>query len=777
MIDELRYAIRRLRSDGWATLAAVLAAALGAGLNTSVFAVAYGVLLRPLPYAHADRLVVLDADARFVTVQQWRDGLSSLESVSAYSTDHLTLHGAGDPRVATVALVDDQFFRTLALPLSLELARATISEQLLQQSGRTAADLVGAPVTLGDASLTIAEVMPSAFAFPSEQIDVWMPARAAPGIVFDRSTDSRRFRLLGRLRPGASVAQVREEAARVRAQLDPDTRPRENAPVTVETLEEKVVGPIRPVLMAFTIAAAIVLLIACANVATILVGRTLGRQRELAVRRALGASPRQLVISILSEAIAITVAGALLGVGVALAAVRLMARWATGVVPRLGDIRIDWTVLVFAIVVTAVASMLSALPAFRAVRRATPALRATGAGTTRLDRRTRAALIVIQIAAAVVLLAGGGLLTRTIVSLLRVDLGVASQGAIVTTLMLTDTTSFSASERGPALQQILGRLRALPGVTAAGAGSTMPPQNASIELRVTFVGAEGRQVHSLSLGAATPGYLPAIGARLLAGRDFADGDEGRERPVAILSQAAARALMPNVDPVGRELPMGLVGRLRTRPRATVIGIVSDVRYRGLDATAGPAIYVLWSELPAGQPFLAVRTNASLATFAPSLRAVLRGVDARMPLMPVRTLDEVVQRSVADERVRAMLGGSVALLAFAVAMVGLAGSLTRIVFERRQELAIRAALGATPSRSVRTVMSEGVVLAAIGVLVGVGGALAVGRALRTLLHGVSPYDPVTLTGVVVVVTAVSLLACYLPARRAARVDPLMLLRSE
>src|SRR4029079_3437879 len=544
----------------------------------------------------------LDADARFVTVQQWRDGLSSLESVSAYSTDHLTLHGAGDPRVATVALVDDQFFRTLALPLSLEPARATISEQLLQQSGRTAADLVGAPVPLGESSRTIAEVMPSAFAFPSEQIDVWMPARAAPGIVFDRSTDSRRFRLLGRLRSGASGAQVREEAARVRAQLDPDTRPRENAPVTVGTLEERVVGPIRPVLMAFTIAAAIVLLIACANVATILVGRTLGRQRELAVRRALGASPRQLVVSILSEAIAITVAGTLVGVGVALAAVRLMARWATGVIPRLGDIRIDWTVLVFAIVVTAVASLLSALPAFCAVRRATPALRATGAGTSRLDRRTRAALIVIQIAAAVVLLAGGVLLTRTIVRLLRVDLGVASQGAIVTTLMLTDTTSFSASERGPVLQQILARLRALPGVTAAGAGSTMPPQNASIEMRVTLVGNGVRQSHSLSYAAATPGYLPAIGARLLAGRDFADGDEGRERPVAILSQSAARALMPNVDPVGRELPMGLVGKLRTRPRATVIGIVSDVRYRGLDTTPGPAIYVLWSELPAGQPF-------------------------------------------------------------------------------------------------------------------------------------------------------------------------------
>ena len=777
MLDELKHAVRRLRSDPWAASAAVLAAALGAGLNTSVFAVAYGVLLRPLPYAHADRIVVLDADARFVTVQEWRDGLPSLESVSAYATDHLTVHGAGDPRVATVALVDDRFFRTLGFPQSLEPARVLISERLLKQSGRTAAEIVGAPLTVADAGLTIAGVMPAAFAFPSEQTDVWMPARAAPAIVFDRSTDARRFRLVGRLRPGASVAQARDEAARVRAQLDTDARPRENAPVTVSRIDERLVGPIRPVLMAFTIAAAIVLLIACANVATILVGRTLGRQRELAVRRALGASPRQLIASILSEAVTITLAGTLLGIAVALTAVRLVERWAAGVVPRLGDIRIDWTVLTFACLVTAVASLLSALPACRAARRATPALRTTGAGATRLDRRTRASLIVIQIAAAVVLLAGGGLLTRTIVGLLRVDLGVASQGTVVTTLMLTDTTSFSASDRGPVLQDVLRRTRALPGVTAAGAGSTMPPENASIELRVTLVGNQGRQSHSLSYAAATPGYLPAIGARLLQGRDFADGDETRDRPVAILSESAARALMGTGDPIGRELPIGLVGRLRTRGRATVIGVVSDIRYRGLDASAGPSIYVLWNDHPAGQPFLAVRTSATAASLAPALRTILRDVDPRMPLMPVRTLDEVVQRSVADERLRALLGGSVALLAFAVAMVGLAGSLTRIVFERRQELAIRAALGATPARSVRTIMNEGVALAGIGVSIGVGGALAVGRALRTLLHGVSPYDPVTLVAVVLLVTLVSLLACYLPARRAARVDPLVLLRAD
>jgi hypothetical protein len=341
--------------------------------------------------------------------------------------------------------------------------------------------------------------------------------------------------------------------------------------------------------------------------------------------------------------------------------------------------------------------------------------------------------------------------------------------------MLTEGMSLNALDRGPVMEELLRRVRALPGVGAAGVGSNMPPANMMIQMTVRLVGDAGERVTDLSLAAATPGFLPAIGARLLQGRDFQDGDE-RGRLVAVISETAARRLMPPGDVIGRELPTTLPG-LRQRGRAAVIGVVSDVKYSGLEEHADAAIYVMWNALPVGHAFLAVRTGRDVASLASSLRAIQREIDPRMPVMPVRTLDEVVERTVADRRLRALLGGSVALLAFAVAMVGLAGSLMRIVLERRQELAIRAALGASPARAVRTIMHEGVALAGCGVVLGVAGALAVGRALRTLLHGVSPHDPLTLGGVALFVGVVSLLACYVPARRAARVDPLMLLRTE
>jgi putative ABC transport system permease protein len=290
----------------------------------------------------------------------------------------------------------------------------------------------------------------------------------------------------------------------------------------------------------------------------------------------------------------------------------------------------------------------------------------------------------------------------------------------------------------------------------------------------------GSSSHNLSFATATPGFLPALGARFVEGRDFAEGDERaatNARPVAVISESAARALMRPGEVVGRQLPMRLPGPLRQRDPATVIGVVSDIKYAGLEAQAGPAIYVLWKELPMGQTYLAVRTAGDPAALAPSMRSILRELDPRMPLPPVRSLAEVVQRSVSDRRLNALIGGAVALLAFAVAMVGLAGSLMRVVSERRQELAIRAALGATPANAVRTIVGEGALLAAAGVAIGCAGALGVGRALRTLLHGVSPYDPATLAGVCVFVAAASLLACYIPARRAGRVDPLVLLRAE
>jgi hypothetical protein len=382
---------------------------------------------------------------------------------------------------------------------------------------------------------------------------------------------------------------------------------------------------------------------------------------------------------------------------------------------------------------------------------------------------------VTQIALAVVLLSGGALLTRTIVVLLGADLGVAARGATVVPLRLTESQSFTASDRAPILDGILRRVRALPGVTAAGAGNTLPPDTSPIEVSFRFVDDRGERTYRMSAASATPGYLPAIGARLLEGRDFTDADAQRDRPAIILSRTARR-MMPPGEVIGRELPSTLPG-LKGRGRPIVIGIVSDIKYSGLEAETGAALYVMWNEFPAGQLFMAVRSPADPAALAPSLRAIVRDGDPRIPVLPARALEDMVQQTIADRRLRALLGGAVALLAVAVAMVGLSGTLMRMVLERRHELAIRAALGATPAHTVRAVLREGGTLAAVGIVIGVGGALASGRVLGAFVQGVSPHDPATLAGVAALVSAVSIAVCYLPARRASRVDPLALLRSD
>jgi predicted permease len=543
----------------------------------------------------------------------------------------------------------------------------------------------------------------------------------------------------------------------------------------VTPLQDAIVGPIRPVLMAFAAAAAIVLLIACANIGTILIGRTLSRQRELAVRRALGASPRRLAASVLAESLLVAGIGTIAGLLLATLAVRAFSRLAEGLVPRLGSVSIDWRVWLFAAASAALASVAGALPALKAVRAGPPALRASGTGSRGLDRRVRGALVVTQIALAVVLLAGGALLVRTIAILLRADLGVAPHGTTVVPLRLTETTSFSASNRATVLDEILRRARALPGVTAAGAGNTLPPETSPIEVSFRFADDRGEKIYTMSAASVTPGYLPAIGARLLEGRDFTDADAHRDHPAVILSRSA-RAMMPPGAVVGREMPSTLPG-LKQRGRPTVIGIVSDIKYTGLAEETRGALYVMWNEFPAGQMFLALRSGTGVPALAPAVRAIVRDADPRLPITQARALEDMVQQSVADRRLRAMLGGAVALLAFAVAMVGLAGTLMRMVLERRQEIAIRAALGATPRRVIRSIVAEGSTLAALGIAIGLATALIVGRSLRAFLFGVTPSDPVTLAGVVVVVAAATLLACYLPARRAARVDPLVLLRWE
>jgi putative ABC transport system permease protein len=784
MLDELKTAARRLLDDRWFAAAAVLVAALGTGLNTAVFTIAYGVLVRPLPYRDPGRLVVTEHSIAIGRMNDWRAQLATFDGVSAYTRLGFAVRGLGEARFVPIAVVDDAFFETLG---GATLAGRTfgsadtgpvalVTARLARLAGLSPADAIGKAIIVGDRPLTVIGVMPPVFAFPSDAIEAWIPARVAPGIAFDRSSDQRRFRLLGRLRPGVPITAARDDFARVARQLEPGSQPADES-LRVESLYETLLGEMRPVVLAFAGAAVLVLLVACANIATILIGRTVARRRELAIRSALGASRSRLFVTIFAESTLIALGGAILGVSLAVLAVRLFVNWATGILPRLADVSVDSRVLACAIGVAAFSAIAAATPALRFSRAESLGVR-PGAGGTPGRVRVRAILAVSQIALAVLLLSAGALLTRTIVQLLRADIGVEPRGVIVSQWILTNTIRFDALDQQRVLDRALERVRAIPGIVAAGAGSSLPPDNAIITLSARIVRPTGtRNVPYMSLTAVTPGYLEALGVRLLKGRSFEDADNRRRDFVAVLSESAARALLPDVDPVGQPLPIDLPAGMRKRGHATLLGVVSDVKYSGLESTAGPGVYVLWKELPAGHVYLAARSRGNALAAAPMLRSALHDVDPDIPVMPIRRLDEVMQRSVADRRLRALLGGSVGLLAVAIALVGVAGGLARMVTERRRELAIRAALGATPAHALRSVLGDGAMIAAAGIGAGLLMTLAAGRTLQSLVFGVSPHDPATLTTVAISVGAGALLACYLPARRAAATNPMELMRDE
>ncbi len=376
-----------------------------------------------------------------------------------------------------------------------------------------------------------------------------------------------------------------------------------------------------------------------------------------------------------------------------------------------------------------------------------------------------------------VLLSAAALLTRTIIGLLGGDVGVDTRGAVVSQLMVTDAMGFEGAGGQRSIEQVLEHVRTIPGAIAAGAGSALPPDNAPIVITARFSSRTGiTETPELSLVSATRGYLEALGARLLDGRYFDEADERRGDLVAVLSESAARALLPDAHPVGRQLPVALPA-MRDRGRALVVGVVADVKYSGLESAPGAAVYVLWKELPAGQLYLALRSRGDARAARAALHRVLRSAAPRLPLMPVRGLDEVMRRSVADRRLRALLAGSVALLAVAIAIVGVAGGLARMVAERRRELAIRCALGATPARALRMIIGYGAMITGAGIAVGLLATFAASALLRAFLFGISPHDPGTLVFVSLLIATTSLLASYVPARRAAATNPLDMLREE
>jgi putative ABC transport system permease protein len=383
---------------------------------------------------------------------------------------------------------------------------------------------------------------------------------------------------------------------------------------------------------------------------------------------------------------------------------------AAGVLPRLGDVTLDWPVLLAAVAVTAAVALVCGIgPALSAARTDfAPAFRQTGSSTTRGTRRVRAALVAAQIALSIVLLTGAGLLTRTVFRLLSDDAGIHVDRALTMKMMLLEGTRFDAASRAPFVEELLARVRALPGVQSAGVGSNLPPRVAQLQFSVRFTNSDGTRndLFRLNLGSVTPGYLESLGTRLIRGRLFEAADLVTDAPIVIISETAARQFSPGQDLLGRELPFGLPRADGRRVRPRVIGIVADVKFKGLEEPAGGALYLPWKDLPAGVSYLVVRTHGRPSAVGPGLRDILRGLDASMPVPAMRTLAEEVSESIAERRLRVVPAIAFAVLALAVALVGLAGSLTRAVAERRRELAIRAAVGASPRQAVWLIVRDG-----------------------------------------------------------------------
>ena len=789
IIHDVRYAARSLARQPGTTALTVGILALGLGVNSAVLAVAWGMLWRPLPYPNADRLVTVaqayaedssESGVRLDRIDEWNRRLGTMR-VAGHDARERVVRGAGPTRVMEVATVTGDFFEVLGVPAVQGVAprfangdsRAVISASLARtledESGGSAP---GRWIAVGNRRYDVAAVMPAGFGFPSADVDVWL---AEPP---DAPAGWGSYRLVGRLRDGATLAQARADATRVaRATVDAGA---DVYSAAVRSVDETLRGELRPVLRVSIAAALLVLVVACANATTLLIGRSVVRSREFAIRIALGSGLARLVRAALIEGLAMAAGGLILGLAAAWAGLRLFAAMAGGGMPRVDAVALDLPVVLAGLALTLLAGAACGSAS------AAGAVRDNGRGgaaatSSRAARRLRSGLVACQIALSIVLLTGAGLLVRTVDRLLDENGGFEPRQALTARLMLADTQFIEGDDQTGFVDTLLERVRGLPGVQSAGVGSLLPPDDAPMSVLFRYTerddsGWSSREI-TLSFGTVTRGYFAALGARLREGRRFEVADNLAEVAPVMLSETAARFVHPNEDPLGRTMPYGIVRLDIASGESPIVAVVDDMKYQGLDAPRAGSVYVPWPRVPSGVAHLVVRTTGDPLALAPAIRDLIRTLSPSLPVPEVRTLADHVAGSIADRRLRVLPAAGFAALALAVAMVGLFGALARTVAERRHELAIRAAVGASPSRLGRLVVGSALAVTGTGLAAGLLAAAATGRGLASLLYGVGPYDAVTFAAAAAAVVLAALAATAIPARRAARLDPMAVLRAD
>lgn len=801
--QDLLYALRRLRQAPGFTIVAVATLALGIGANGAIFSVVHAVLLKPLPFEEPDRLVQVSqtwkgeksavySPQNFLDVEK---DARSFESLAAFDTSGVTLTGRGEPGRLEGVDVSASFFDLLRVRPAYgrffaagenetgHTKVAVLGDRLWRQRFGADPAVVGQTVQLDRDRYTIVGIAPAGFSFPQGS-DVWRPLEYDTRFR-SNSRGAWYLGVVGRLKPGVAIEQARLEVATIHARLAtayPDAD--EGVSGTVVSLHESLVGESRRALLVLLGAVGLVLLIACVNVANLLLARMAARETELAVRTAMGAGRARLMRQLLTESLTLSVLGGIAGVllaGFSLDA--LLALQPEGM-PRMGEVRVDRAVIAFSAALSLVTGLLfGAFPALQMLRRPTAqSLREGGRGMlSGRGHRLRSGLVVGQMALAMMLLAGSGLLLRSFDQLRRVDPGFRSDKVLTFRISLPESAYKEEPERAAFYATLLERLAALPGVRTAGGIMGIPL--GGVRFNITFA-VKGRpplppaRQPSMEIRAVTPDYFLALGIPVLRGRAFGRGDGADAPQVAMISAAAARKYFPGEDPIGRFITLGW-GRSEGKPKVggEVVGIVGDVKDRSLAGEKQPEMYVAYAQMPVDMMDVVLRTSVSARALLPAAEKVVHSLDPELPIARAATLDEVVARSISEPRFYMILLGAFAGMAVFLAALGIFGVLSYAVVQRSREIGIRVALGAHPRDVLRMVMGQAARLAGIGVVAGLAGAVGLSRAIASLLFELSPTDPATLGSMAALLAAVALVASYLPARRATHVDPLVALRSE
>jgi putative ABC transport system permease protein len=802
LFQDLAYAMRGLARRPGFTAIVVATIALGVGANAAIFSVVNGILLRPLPYPHADGLFSFGHEPpQWLTSQpdflDYRNGMRTLDGLAAYTRLEGTLTDGGEPERVRLVRGSEEFLPVLGVkpllgrgfaPDEFVPKRAPviiISYGLWQRRFGGSKSIIGRKVDVEGFARTIVGVMPAHFDFPESRTDVWTPLpRFNLDSLDDR--DNHYLFMVGRLKAGVPLQRAYAEATtiaqRIMRAYPEKFDPKAPLQPHLTSVTEELVGKTQPYLLALLGAAAFVLLIACSNVANLLLARGETRHKEMAVRSALGASGFRLVSQVLSESGLLAIVGGGLGLFFAWAGDRALIALAPASIPRLDVIGIDWRVVTFAAVVAMMTGVLIGLiPARRAATGNTA--EALQDGGRVVDSRggaraVRRALVVAEIGLAVVTLSGAGMLLRSLWNLQRSDLGFDPHGVFTAKIALP--TNVYDEARTPLLfAQLLDRVRALPGVRAAGASGWLPVVDAGGLWGFRPEGGNypnGRWPEAVPQQ-ATPGYFEAIGIPIIAGRAFTASDASSAALVAVVSKRFAQRAWPGKNAVGQRFRLG-----GDSPYMTVVGIAGDIQMRGFGDTPEPTMYFPHAQsgksayyTPRSMAVIA-RVDGDPASFAPSLRSVVRSVDRNIPVSEARTLDQVVGTSVSNRRFNTALLAGFAALALLLAGIGTYGVISYGVTQRSFEIGVRMALGAENRSVFALVMSEGMRLTIVGLAIGLVVSAGVGRAIRSMLVGIPPVDAPSLILTAVLLVVVAAVASAVPARRALRVSPLDALRS-